>query len=144
MKKGVFWALTDVVWYIFYLKVTFCLFFTYWESMNLSGDAQIGIFVWFGCLVVINVLFIIGQQVNTLTININNYSIESYLNRKIKIFIWHNFITFLCGSYFTIIGPDPNPAKWLAKFVFYFLLLSVIYWVLIKFLGRYLKAHDQK
>jgi hypothetical protein len=143
MNKVTFWLSTDVFWYVFYLLLTYDLFSSYWQSLRLTGDSRIAFLVWIGCFVLINGIFIISQNINSIAFARNSdNNIRSFLNRKILLFLCQNILLFFCESYFYIIvnfSSDPNAPKWLAKFVLYFVLTTAIYWVMIIQMGRNLE-----
>ena len=140
MKKIVFWLITDILFYLFFLPLSFIIVLFHIKSFQLgSGEAGGGSLILLFVFVIINCFFILFQWFHTILSEKNKHK---YLKRKVIIFIIHSVLLFILDiflEFVTAFKDDNRSFDWLLGLMFFVAVSNIIYYYMVKELGKKLK-----
>ena len=142
MKKIVFWLITDILFYLFFLPLNFIIVLFHIISLHLGGGDGGGgaLFIFQGIVfIIIDLFFILFQWFHTILSEKNK---QKYLKRKVIIFIIHSVLLFILDiflEFVTAFKDDNRSFDWLLGLIFFVAVSNIIYYYMVMELGKKLK-----
>jgi hypothetical protein len=144
MKKKYFILIVDVFYYLLFTTLSIIITLSMYRSLELSGDSGIGIIVDFYILIFVIPISLITQIIVSLLLNNNNF--QKLLNIK-KIFFLIQNVLILSFDMWCIImwifNTDMKVYIWLLYFLLFISMSNIIYYYMVKELGKKLKWGDE-
>ncbi len=139
MKKITFWFITDILFVIIYIILTFMLYTPYLKSLNSGGggDSSMHILIYIYYQLIVNLIFIIIQFFHSFCFFIFVNNKKNYLFQKNIIFFLYSIAIFGYHIYFNL--QSANEINWIVYFSTIIIISNILYYFLIKGLGKKLK-----
>ena len=139
MKKITFWFITDILFVIIYIILRFMLYTPYLKSLNSGGggDSSMHILIYIYYQLIVNLIFIIIQFFHSFCFFIFVNNKKNYLFQKNIIFFLYSIAIFGYHIYFNL--QSANEINWIVYFSTIIIISNILYYFLIKGLGKKLK-----